>query len=289
MTPWRCPLCSSSGTTGIDPTSTALVRYAAEGGARSFRCSQGHCFDVAREGYVNLLPVQQKKSLSPGDTLESLQARRRFLSAGFYQHLRDALAARISAGQTVIDLGCGEGYYSAAMAQAGAEVIALDIAKPAIRLAAKSYPALRCAVASVAAVPLPDGCADVISSIFAPVPLAEMRRLLKPGGRALVVTPAPAHLFAYREALFEQVRDHEPSKFAEAATGQFDVLEQCENRQPICLSQTAIADLLLMTPYAYKASPERRAAVAAMATLHTEAAFSVLVLAKPLSDTTPTP
>lgn len=274
MTAWQCPLCA---------TDEALA-LSAVGAARSYHCGAGHCFDVAREGYVNLLPVQQKKSLSPGDTLASLQARRRFLAGGYYQPLRDDLVQRLSSADVVIDVGCGEGYYSAAMATVAAQVIAFDIAKPAMRLAAKTYPDLRCAVASSAAVPLPDACADVLTSIFAPVPLAEMRRLLKPGGRALIVTPAPAHLFAYREALFGQVRDHEPSKFAEAAQPHFQVLSQQEIRYDIGLNQAAIIDLLDMTPYAYKASPERRAQVAAMATLNTEAAFSVLMLTKPLSD-----
>lgn len=273
-TSWHCPLCSADAPTDVELLQTAS----------SFRCAAGHCFDIAREGYVNLLPVQQKKSLSPGDTLDSLRARRRFLTQGFYQPLRDALVTHLASTHTVIDLGCGEGYYSAAMAAVAAEVIALDIAKPAIRLAAKTYPALRCAVASVAAVPLPVACADVITSIFAPVPLAEMQRLLKPGGFAVVVTPAPAHLFAYREALFEQVRDHEPSKFAEASRAHFHVISQSEIRYSIDLNQAALNDLLAMTPYAYKASPARRQAVAARDTLHTEAAFSVLVLTKPLLD-----
>jgi 23S rRNA (guanine745-N1)-methyltransferase len=282
MTPWRCPLCVALPT--ADEHTRALQIDSSSPISRSYRCGAGHCFDVAREGYVNLLPVQQKKSLSPGDTLESLQARRRFLAGGFYQPLRDALVELIAPCQTLIDLGCGEGYYSAALAQVAEQVIALDIAKPAIRLAAKTYPSLRCAVVSVAAVPLPDASADVVTSIFAPVPLTEIRRLLKPGGRAVVVTPAPAHLFAYREALFEEVRDHQPSKFADAASAHFQVLSQQEIRYEMCLDQAAINDLLEMTPYAYKASPERRACVSAQTTLRTEAAFSVLVLVKPLLD-----
>lgn len=282
MTPWCCPLCPGS--------SHELIL-----GGGSYRCEAGHCFDVARESYVNLLPVQQKKSRSPGDSAESLQARRQFLAAGFYQPLRDALVALLARpassdadaeppSRTIIDLGCGEGYYSAAMTAVASEVIALDIAKPAIRLAAKTYPQLRCAVASVAAVPLPSACADVITSIFAPVPLAQMQRLLKPGGQAVVVTPAPAHLFAYRHALFGEVRDHVPAKFADAASAQFTVQAQTEVRYDIVLDHAAINALLPMTPYAYKASPERRRAVSEQSILHTEAAFSVLVLTKPLLD-----
>ncbi len=302
MTPWRCPLCAAaSAKAASSAPEVAIVKQDSEPlevtesthelrlespspTSKSYRCEAGHCFDIAREGYVNLLPVQQKKSLSPGDTIESLQARRRFLAGGFYQPLRDALTKVIAPCQTLIDLGCGEGYYTAALSKVAAEVIALDIAKPAIRMAAKAYPELRCAVASVAAVPLVDASADVITSIFAPVPLAEMLRLLRPGGQVVVVTPAPAHLFSYRQALFEQVHDHEPSKFAEAASEHFQVVLQKEVRYDISLDQAAINDLLLMTPYAWKANPARLSAVAQLQSLHTEAAFSVLVLSKPMLD-----
>lgn len=301
MTPWRCPLCAATSAKAANTTLDApgeqdseplesneltheLRLESTSPTSKSYRCEAGHCFDIAREGYVNLLPVQQKKSLSPGDTIESLQARRRFLDGGFYQPLRDALTEVITPCQTLIDLGCGEGYYTAALNDVACEVIALDIAKPAIRMAAKTYPALRCAVASVAAVPLADASADAITSIFAPVPLAEMLRLLRPGGQVVIVTPAPAHLFSYRQALFEQVRDHEPSKFAEAASEHFQVVLQKEVRYDISLDQAAINDLLLMTPYAWKASPVRLSAVAQLQSLHTEAAFSVLVLSKPMLD-----
>lgn len=301
MMPWRCPLCTAASAKAVNKKSDATVEQDSEPleatepthelrlestspTSKSYRCEAGHCFDIAREGYVNLLPVQQKKSLSPGDTIESLQARRRFLDGGFYQPLRDALTEVIAPCQTLIDLGCGEGYYTAAFSHVASEVIALDIAKPAIRMAAKTYPALRCAVASVAAVPLADASADAITSIFAPVPLAEMLRLLRPGGQVIVVTPAPAHLFSYRQALFEQVHDHEPSKFAEAASEHFQVVLRKEIRYDISLDQAAINDLLLMTPYAWKANPVRLSAVAQLQSLHTEAAFSVLVLAKPMLD-----
>ena len=161
MTPWRCPLCAAASIRAANTVPDAAIGEqdseplevtesthelrleSTSPTSKSYRCEAGHCFDIAREGYVNLLPVQQKKSLSPGDTIESLQARRRFLDGGFYQPLRDALTEVITPCQTLIDLGCGEGYYTAALNDVACEVIALDIAKPAIRMAAKTYPALR--------------------------------------------------------------------------------------------------------------------------------------------------
>ena len=88
---------------------------------KSCRCDNGHCFDVARQGYVHLLPVQQKHSLFPGDTKEQVASRREFLSAGFYAPIADTLcqsALSLGAEGPIVDVGCGEGYYSARLAQA---------------------------------------------------------------------------------------------------------------------------------------------------------------------------
>ena len=79
-----------------------------EAGERSWRCAEGHCFDVARQGYVNLLPVQQKHSLHPGDTPAQVHARRRFLSAGFYAPIAEAVCALLGPAARVLDVGCGE-------------------------------------------------------------------------------------------------------------------------------------------------------------------------------------
>lgn len=93
---------------------------------KSYACPQGHRFDMAKEGYVNLLPVQHKRSRDPGDSAEMMQARRAFLDAGHYQPLRDAVAAKLAAllpagATSVLDIGCGEGYYTAAFAQTARE------------------------------------------------------------------------------------------------------------------------------------------------------------------------
>lgn len=55
-------------------------------------CPAGHRFDRARQGYLNLLPVQHKKSLDPGDNAAMVEARRQFLGAGHYAPLARRLA-----------------------------------------------------------------------------------------------------------------------------------------------------------------------------------------------------
>lgn len=261
-----CPLCRS-----------ALLAQ-----TPSWRCEQGHGFDVAREGYVNLLPVQHKKSLSPGDTAESVQARRDFLAAGYYQPLRDALSGllRPLGMMSLLDLGCGEGYYTGALREVVPAVVGLDIAKPAVRLAAKRHRDITWLVASGAQLPLADASLDGVSSLFSPLPVAEMTRVLQPGGHVLVVTPAREHLWAVREALFGEVRAHEPDKFLAGFESDFTLARREVVRSPLMLPQRALRDLLAMTPYAWKAKAERRAALEARDGFVTEAAFSVMLFQK---------
>ncbi len=250
--------------------------------APSWRCENGHSFDVAREGYVNLLPVQHKKSKSPGDTPDSVQARRAFLQAGHYQPLRDAVTdlLRPLAALTLLDLGCGEGYYTSALHEVVPEVTGLDIAKPAIQLAARRFKGITWLVGSGSLLPLAAQSQDVVSSLFSPLPVAEMARVLRPGGHVLVVTPAPEHLWTVREGLFGEVRAHEPDKFLKDFAEGFELVGRELVRYPLTLTQQALKDLLAMTPYAWKAKAERRALLEQQDGFATEAAFSVMLFRK---------
>lgn len=256
-----------------------LCRAALQTPAKTWICENGHAFDVSREGYVNLLPVQHKKSLSPGDTAESVAARRRFLAAGHYQPLREAVAQILSGlpAQSLLDLGCGEGYYTEAMAIAVPQVCGLDIAKPAIQLAARQYKTQTWLVASGSLLPFVDASLDIVSSLFSPLPVAEMLRVLKPSGYVLMATPAPDHLWQVREGLFEQVRAHEPDKFLAAFSEHFVLQQRLRVEAPLVLSQAALKDLLAMTPYAWKATAERRALLEANESFKTLAAFDVML------------
>lgn len=108
----------------------------------SYICPLRHQFDLAKEGYVNLLPVQFKRSRDPGDSAEMMQARRAFLDAGHYQPLRDAISdfLSVAAPERLLDIGCGEGYYTHAFAAIAAHCWGLDVSKSAIRAAARRYP-----------------------------------------------------------------------------------------------------------------------------------------------------
>ncbi|BAE74597.1 putative methyltransferase [Sodalis glossinidius str. 'morsitans'] len=168
-----------------------------------YRCVGQHSFDLAKDGYVNLLPVQFKHSKDPGDALLMMAVRCAFLDAGHYQPLRDRVIAAVAAltpepGLRWLDIGCGEGYYIAALVdqlkhhQPQAEVYGMDIAKNAVRSAAKRYRQVRFCVASSQRLPFVDASLDGIMRIYAPSNPAELRRTLCPGGRAADGDSRPA-------------------------------------------------------------------------------------------------
>ena len=245
---------------------------------RRWLCASGHSFDIAREGYVNLLPVQHKHSREPGDRPEMVLARRAFLEAGHYAPLRDAIVAMLaplSAG-CLLDIGCGEGAYTRAFAAVAATVIGLDIAKPAVQLAAKRDKAITWIVGSGAILPVAETSVDVITSLFTPLHVGEMQRVLAPGGSVLIATPDADHLHSLRAGLFDEVRPHEPDKFIAEFAPAFRLAERAAVRVPLTLDGAALRQLLAMTPYVWKARPERRAALEAHEAFETEAAFVVM-------------
>ncbi|MBN2248527.1 MAG: methyltransferase domain-containing protein [Coriobacteriia bacterium] len=180
----ECPVCRA--------------RFARAGG--SLRCAQGHSFDVARQGYVNML----SGGADPGtaDTHEMVTARMAFFASGHYRSLIDAVAtetARAAEGAAgcVIDAGAGTGeYLAAALDQApGRTGLALDISKYAARVAARSHPRAGAVVCDIwRPLPVRDGVAAVVMSVFSPRNAPEIARVLAPGGALVIVTPTSLHL-----------------------------------------------------------------------------------------------
>lgn len=266
-----------------------VCRLALDRHPGSWSCANGHSFDVAREGYVNLLLAQHKNSPEPGDSAEMVTARRAFLDAGHYQPLREAVIGMLAPlrARTLLDLGCGEGYYSSALTAVADEVIGLDIARPAIRLAARRYPRITWLVASGASLPIADGSIEVVSNLFTQLHVEEMHRALAPGGRVLVATPAADHLWSVRAGLFDEVRAHEPDKFLAGFAPRFELAARREVRCALALTRQTLAQLLQMTPYVWKARPEKRAALEAHEQFATTAAFTLLLFRKSGSQPAP--
>ena len=308
-----CPLCQS-------PLQPALDTWRCDGSLHAKQTN--HPFDVARQGYVNLLPVQQKKSKAPGDSQASIEARKRFLNAGHYQPLQALICQKMAelltkeklvAKQTSkpvnwLDIGCGEGYYTQAMAQAGMDtLIAADISKPAVvelAKASKATHSLWCQekvtidtksaegsktaliyplVTSAAHLPLRTHSINGISSIFSPILPTAFNDVLTSEGYLIIAKPDVGHLATVREALFDDVREHDSDKFLQELAPYFMLLNTYNVSTELTLSADDLADLLTMTPYAYRARSEKRQALLAKVATEkfaTEAKFVVYFLQK---------
>lgn len=253
--------------------------------AQVYQCPGGHSYDVAREGYVHLLPANRKHSRQPGDDRDMVAARSRFLGGGWYGHLLETLrdlALRYAPGETVfLDAGCGEGYYTAgvteALEAAGRTVrsAGVDLSKYALKKAARRSRETEFAVASVYHLPVADAAADLLLDCFAPLAAEEYRRVVKPGGVFLYVVPAPQHLMEMKDVLYENPYENPEQQ---VAYGGFSYLDVVPVERILRLEDPqAIRDLLGMTPYAWKTPQAGLERLAALETLAVTAAFRIHV------------
>ncbi len=232
---------------------------------RTWGCPQAHRFDMAKEGYVNLLPVQQKNSKDPGDNQQMMFARREFLNAGYYQGLSDRVNQLAldyaSSAQRILDIGCGEGYYSHRLYEHLAQhhncqLQGVDISKSAIRYAAKRYPHLSFCVASSYQMPIASQSIELAIRIYAPSKAEELKRVMAKGGILMTVSPGPTHHFALKQQIYAEPRLHSQS---EAQIEGFECLHQEQLKSQLELDNAhAIGHFLEMTPYAWKFTDEQK-------------------------------
>ena len=223
----------------------------------TWQCEAGHSYDVAREGYVNLLPPGQTEP-EEGGRRQGLDQRPTPVSQ--CRLLRPARArnrrrgVRWHAPATVLDVGCGEGYYTSHLR--GSEVVGIDISAPGIKIAARSYPSASFAVGNALGLPVVDGSCDAVVSVFAPVDPAQFARVISSDGVAVVAIPGANHLDAVRGLLYETPRPHD-----EALPLQFDprfaLADVDRVSSAITLpDQQVLRDLLTMTPYRFAVPPD---------------------------------
>lgn len=249
----------------------------------SLVCPRGHSFDRAKEGYVNLLPVADKASLDPGDSKDMVAARHKFLNTGAYAPIASAVAEMAtSAIETadkngpfsILDAGCGEGYYLQALAAALAahssaadvRLAGIDVSKWAVRAAAKRDVPATWLVASNRRPPFPPASIDLILCLFGFPLWAGFAAVQPPGAQVLLVDPGPDHLIELRQIIYPQVRIVERAPVANA-DGYTFASEARVRASAHLASPTIIADLLSMTPHAHRASAEGRSALSTRATL----------------------
>ncbi len=277
-----CPVCKA-----------ALVQ--SESG---FECENRHSFDRAKEGYINLLLANQKSSKTPGDSAEMLMARREFLDAGYYRPVAEGIADCISdllMGEgcigkefiseelvdeetlsknktySLLDCGCGEGYYlNQLLKKIEGQWITtgLDIAKAGVRLAAKRYKDSHWVCASSENLPFLDSSLDMLLRVFAPGNDSEVHRVLNESGIFINVTPGEEHLIDIKKVLYDEIK---PYGIPELPKG-FMVANLKNNSQKVAENKSikkvkykidlnnnaSIRQLLSMTPFLWRGKREAR-------------------------------
>ena len=281
-------------------------------GERAFACASGHSFDRARQGYVNLLRPTRLR----GDSAEMLHARRRFLDAGWYAPLADALTEIVGAwlaqespaipgaARALVDIGCGEGFYLRRLAQSRASTLkaqgwrlyGLDLSRDTIRMAAgraaleerqpadqqKSapLPSVTWVVASARdRLPFADAGVGALLNIFAPRVAEEFARVVAPGGLLVVMTPLAEHLAEARAAL-PWLLSPQPDKDDRLRTtleNDFALVEARPAQFTLALDAAALADLASMTPHRAVASDTLVESARAATTRSPEKRLSVRV------------
>lgn len=251
----------------------------------SYRCESSHCFDIAKEGYTNLL-ISGKNSAVSGDDKEMVKARTRFLEGGYYSVLRDKLCELIkenlSDNSVILDSGCGEGYYTKAITETAkskaSKVCGVDLSKAAIRHAAKNCKEAEFAVASVYRLPLSDSSVDLIINCFSPMASEEFSRVLKENGLFFYVVPGAKHLWELKSVLYDVPYENE-EKITEYDC--FTHIKEVSVDTKFSLTEKEdIMALYHMTPYTWTTPKDGAARLSDTQELNVTASFHIHVYRK---------
>ena len=240
----RCPVCGQSMQTN----------------GTSITCMGGrkHCYDLAASGYVNLCSPTQSGG---GDSKQAVRARSEFLDLGYYRPVSLALADACSRyapeGGVLIDAGCGEGYYAAELVGRGFSVFGADLSKFAVDAASKRLARLGAdnfffATASVFELPISDGCADVVTNVFAPCAEDEYLRVLKRNGILAIAAAGQKHLWGLKSAIYDTARENTERADLPCGIKQIDEIRVTYDIE--LGSNAQIKSLFAMTPYYWRTS-----------------------------------
>ena len=253
---------------------------------RSLACAKRHSFDLAKQGYVNLLPVQNKKSLHPGDTKEMLTARRSFLNSGIYLPICNSVTAKTAEllkdteNPQIVDIGCGEGYYTTAIKGSAnnASCMGIDISKDAVRMACSRDKDIVWAVATAGCLPVEDNSTDLITAMFSLISKDEYTRILKKGGYILEVIAGNNHLIELKHIIYDEVykQDKKPAYISD----DFKEISREEQEFTFTLDNAQLKNLLMMTPHLWRIKKENREKLEQTQSLTLTAHYWVRVLKK---------
>ena len=260
---------------------------------RQLVCENGHAFDIARQGYVNLLPVQHKRTKHPGDSKAMVLARTHFLNSGVYEPIANQLNklvyTQITAGKetALLDAGCGEGYYFDALlnylsdkdGSTDLSFIGLDISKEAIVQASKRNKQISWVVGTNRQPPVRDESIDIILCLFGFLSVPGFQKVLKSGGKIVLVDPGPEHLKELRQVIYPEIKKSaQVSSLQTEKTGFSLVNSEALQFKISIKNNEQINNLLIMTPHFYRASKEGRQAACNLQQLilTVDVVFSVL-------------
>ena len=220
----------------------------------SLKCCNRHSFDLAKFGYVNLAP-QIKQSANYDK--ENFQNRQQILEAGFYQAILDAVSDLLASSKTtktILDIGCGEGFYSRKLQERHPDktFYAFDISKDSVQIASKSEPnwAVNWFVGDLARLPIRDASMDILLDIFSPANYGEFLRVLSKDGILIKVIPTENHLKEIRQRVQNQLtnKDYSNQDIKNHFQEHFTILssQTASLTKPITTEQ--LQALLSMTP-----------------------------------------
>ena len=252
------------------------------------KCENGHSYDIARQGYVNLLMSNASSSKRHGDDRAMVRARQQFLDRGYYDILScviEELAVKYAPRSvSMLDAGCGECWYTVrvkkALESAGISVDAtgIDISKYALMAAHSRGGGIKTAVASVSSLPVGDDSCDIILNIFAPCSEKEFARALKKDGVLIRAVPLEKHLLGLKRAVYDAPYENPPVL---PELNGFCILETRDIKANVTVSpHEDIEALFMMTPYYYKTSAADQAKLQAINLLETELEFEVIAYKK---------
>lgn len=243
----------------------------------SFTCENGHCFDMAKEGYVNLLTGSKPGNLI-GDNRDMARSRKNFLDKGYFKPLADSLCEIINGikPSTVLDICCGEGYYTQLISEScKTETLGFDISKEMVRLAAKRKCSADFFVANMADIPLADNSIDCAVHLFAPLNEKEFARITSDDGYLISVCPGENHLWELKSAMYDKPYKNEEIApkingftFENAVHTRADVELECRED---------IEALFKMTPYYYHTSEADKQKLFSLDTLTTQTDFYIRI------------
>lgn len=237
-TAFACPICQENLT---------LVES-------SLKCCNRHSFDLAKFGYVNLAP-QIKQSANYDK--ENFQNRQQILEAGFYQAILEGVSDLLASSKTtttILDIGCGEGFYSRKLQESHSEktFYAFDISKDSVQIAAKSEPnwAVNWFVGDLARLPIKDASMDILLDIFSPANYGEFRRVLSKDGILIKVIPTENHLKEIRQRVQDQLtnKDYSNQDIKEHFQEHFTILSSQITSLTKHITAEQLQALLSMTP-----------------------------------------